>query len=47
MDKIDIEMRLVELDELIAGECTSEQFLAYCDEYDNLLSSLEELENAN
>ena len=47
MDKIDIEMRLVELDELIAGESTSEQFLAYCDEFDVLTEQLEELENAN
>ncbi len=43
MDKIDIEIRLVELDELIAGECTSEQFLAYCSEYDELYSKYEEL----
>ena len=47
MDTIDKEIRILELVDLIAGECTSEQFLAYCDEYDNLLSSLEELENAN
>ena len=43
MDKIDIEMRLVELDELIAGESTSEQFLAYCEEFDTLTEQLEEL----
>lgn len=42
IDSRDIIERLKELEELIAGESTPEDFLSYCQEYDNLVSLAEE-----